>query len=330
MTDSVKSFGISAASHQPKTLITKISEETKKKLEALGIDSSSVHSEMDAQQKIKEAEASTQVGDVTLSQNGEAQIDPMQQAFLEAKDLAERLGLKVEDKHHVAELLKKIDNEIANLEMQIKDNAEQQQLVQDLKEEFLGISSDYTMAQQGQAKISGDMGLLATYNKLNSSVEIGSVTKEQILTLQQPQQSENSQNSKQDSENRERNSDRINDSIQTAKTKVSDDNKNKKAEKLEEPSFLTQIKEKFTGGVFKKEDVLKPIEGETVTDRQIFNKAKRLAEQLGIPADSSVGLNELLFTLNNKITKMEAEKQENTVALRQEFNVIYNGYMNNH
>lgn len=332
MTDSIRNFGISASAQHSKSLLTKVSEETKKKLEALGIDPSTVHSETEAQQKIKEAQESTQVVDTTLPQKGNSQIDYMQQAFLDAKDLAERLGIKAEDKQNTAELLKKIEFEISNIEIQNKDNPEQQQLIQDLKEEFMGISSDYSKAQQGQAKISGDMGLLASYNKLNSSVEIGSVTKEQILTLQQPQQSENSQNSKQDSENRERNSERINDNIKNINVKNADKNeKQKKSEKPEEEkSFLTQIKEKLTGGVFTKEDALNPIKGETVTDRQIFNKAKRLAEQLGIPAGNTVGLNELLFTLNNRIQKMEAEKQDNTVAFRKEFNTIYNSYMEIH
>lgn len=93
---------------------------------------------------------------------------------------------------------------------------------------------------------------------------------------------------------------------------------------------MTNLKEKLTGGVFTKEDALTPIKGETVTDRQIFNKAKRLAEQMGIPAGNTVGLNELLFTLNNRIHKMEAEKQDNSAALRKEFNTIYNSYMEIH
>ena len=69
----------------------KISEETKKKLEALGIDPSTVKTETEAQQKIKEAEsaqANAQVQGVQIN-------SPMGEIVQDAKDLAEKIGLSI-------------------------------------------------------------------------------------------------------------------------------------------------------------------------------------------------------------------------------------------
>ncbi|MBR1754838.1 hypothetical protein IJ732_08395 [bacterium] len=331
MTDLIRNFGIKTGHHhQEKTSVERIKDETLKKLEELGIDTSNIHTETEAQMKIKEAESAT-AAQIDPHLFKEGQIDPMQQAFADAKDLAERLGIKPGEMKNIAELIKNIDNQITNLEQQISDNKEQQEIVQSLREEFAGLSSTYNQAQQGQAKISEDMGLLASYNKLNSSVEIGSVTREQILSIQKPQHSENSQNSKQDSENNERNPERIGNRFNSAIPNQNETEK-KEPKEVEDTSFLGQIKEKLGGGIFKKSDALKPIDGEAITDRQIFNKAKELANQVGLPADNTVGLNELLYNINNRISKIESEQEDKNIAfnLRQQFNTIYNNYMSNH
>lgn len=331
MSNSINNFNLTRDLKQHQKLLnTQLKEETKKILEEFGIDPSTVTTEMEAQQKIKEAQSAQVNSDVVPTQTFKG--NPMQKILADARDLAQRLDIN-SDGNNISDLLKNIEDRIAGFGLNGSEDLEQQQILEALKEEFNGITSVFNQAQQGQAKISGDLKLLASYNKLNSDVNIGAVTKEQINVLQRPEKSNNEH--QQNAEDNERNAARgVNDRFDIDVQNENDED-GKAIEKEEETSFLGQLKEKLSGGIFKKEDAFKLIEGEEVTDRQLFDSAKKLAIKIGMPVDKSAGINELLFNINNRIAKLESDSSQNETLIqggnifdiRREFNVIYNTYV---
>jgi hypothetical protein len=184
MADSIDKLNINTSHTGKKQKIGELKEETKKKLEALGIDPSSVKSETDAKIKIHQAEAAAQAN-IHIPKGNEA--NPIQQVFTDAKDLAERVGIKSGTVQKISDLFNAIDQKISNFENGIELNDEEKNTTASLRQEFSDIYATYAKAQRSQARITGDMGVLAEYNRMNASVSSNTVSKKQIQDLENAQ-----------------------------------------------------------------------------------------------------------------------------------------------
>ena len=111
MTDAISSVSTSTAStattQSAKKEESTLSDATKKKLEALGIDPSSVTSESEAQQKIKEAQAAQ------AAQNAQPAADTSMKTVEDnAKSLASKLDISLEQDAKIDDIMDAISAKI--------------------------------------------------------------------------------------------------------------------------------------------------------------------------------------------------------------------------
>ena len=180
----ISKLSVNAAKrHFEKT--NELKEETKKKLEALGIDPSTVTSEADARMKIQQAKEEKAAAVITEADGIKA--NPIQQVFTDAKDLAERIGVKTGSEQNLQSLFSDINKKIKEFEHGAEFNSKDETTVTDLRNEFKDLYATYASAKIAQSKITGDMGLIAEYNKMNASVGSNTVSKKQIQDLENAQ-----------------------------------------------------------------------------------------------------------------------------------------------
>ena len=168
MSDSIDAMSGSAGAKLQKSLSNPdaVKPETKKKLEALGIDPSKIRTETEAQKKIKEAEAAqanAQVQHVNFQH-------PMGEVVEDAKKLASTLGMRVGNVEDVEKLLKDIDKQIKEFEKQVKDDKDddRKKMVDGVRGVYEQIYAEYQQSIAEQKKITGNLDMLATYNKIRS------------------------------------------------------------------------------------------------------------------------------------------------------------------
>ena len=166
MSDSIDAMSGSAGAKLQKALSNHdaIKPETKQKLEALGIDVRGSFG--GSQQGIKEAEsaqANAQVQSVHFQH-------PMGEVIEDAKKLAETLGMRVGNVEDVEKLLKDIDKQIKEFEKQVKDDKddERKKMVDGVRGVYEQIYTEYQQSISEQKKITGNLDMLATYNKIRS------------------------------------------------------------------------------------------------------------------------------------------------------------------
>lgn len=183
----ISKLSVSQAKQLEKSSQTGLKEETKKKLEALGIDPSTVTSEAEARKKIQEAQAAQAAAIVTEADGVKA--NPIQQVFSDVKDLAERMGIKTGSEQNLQSMFAEINKKITSFERGAEFNIKDKDAtVSDLRDEFKELYSTYANAKMAQARITGDMGLIAEYNKMNASVgSAHTVSKKQIQELENAQ-----------------------------------------------------------------------------------------------------------------------------------------------
>ena len=163
MSDSIEAIG--AFQNQQQTQrVEGIKPETKKKLEALGIDPKQIKTESEAQKKIKEAEAAQANMSINAGQNTNA----MQKVFTETKNLAEKIGINPNQFDDVNKLYEAMDKRIKTAEAQTRDNPQERGIVAGVRQEYDQIYSTYLSLQNQQSKITNNLDMLATYNKIRS------------------------------------------------------------------------------------------------------------------------------------------------------------------
>lgn len=143
-----------------------IKPETKQKLEALGIDASKIKTEKEAQKKIQEAESAQANAQV---QQGQFH-NPMGEVVQDAKKIAETIGIKVSQVEDIEKLLKEIDKQIKEFEKQVKDDKDEdrKKMISGVRGVYEQVYTEYQQAISEQKKITGNLDMLATYNKIRS------------------------------------------------------------------------------------------------------------------------------------------------------------------
>jgi len=166
MSDSINAINSAAFQKKGETAQDKIKPETKKKLEALGIDPSKIKTETEAQKKIKEVES------VQANQSVQQgyQANPMQQVFTDAKKLAETIGIQVDKIDNLDKLFDKMDKTIKDFENQARNDVDddRRNMVSIVRQEYEKIHAQYLSAQADSQKITTNLNSMATYNKIRS------------------------------------------------------------------------------------------------------------------------------------------------------------------
>lgn len=158
MTDSISAVSGTA----PNNSASALSEDTKKKLKALGLNPSNYTSESQAQAAIKAAEAKkaeTQKPQGAAPSGG----TDMQTVHDEAKSLASEMGVYVGTDDTMDDILAGISDKINELKASAGTDAGKLEEVEDFESRYNSISDDYTQVKS--AKNMTGASALAAYNK---------------------------------------------------------------------------------------------------------------------------------------------------------------------
>lgn len=168
MSDSIDAISGSSAVRLHKNFSNQdaIKPETKQKLDALGIDASQIKTEKEAQKKIKEVESAQANAQVQQGQFHH----PMGEVVQDAKKIAEAIGIRVGNVEDVEKLLKEIDKQLKEFEKQVKDDKDddRKKMVAGVRGVYEQVYAEYQQAISEQKKITGNLDMLATYNKIRS------------------------------------------------------------------------------------------------------------------------------------------------------------------
>lgn len=169
MSESIDAISASSHAQLKSGAQNAIKEETKKKLEALGIDPNSVKTEAEAQQKIKEAEAAQANAQVQGTQNINFS-HPMGEVIEDAKELAAKIGLRIGNVDNVEKLLNDIDKKIKEFEEEVKNDKddERKKMVAGVRGVYEQIHTEYEKSIEEQKKITNNLDMIATYNMIRS------------------------------------------------------------------------------------------------------------------------------------------------------------------
>lgn len=156
--DGVSSFGIYSVSGQH----SRLSESTKRKLQALGIDPTSVTSEIQAQTLINAAQQKQQVQKATNESNSKNTCSSELELISRAKALATKMGVSVSSNESLTDILSNLSSKISSLSGQ-KD-ADTKEL-QQYQAELSSIQNEYSSVKQNQNSMYTAMNLTANMNK---------------------------------------------------------------------------------------------------------------------------------------------------------------------
>lgn len=143
---------------------SQLSEETKRKLQALGIDPSTVTSETQAQALI--AAAQQQVQQTTNESSSQNTCCSSEcELISRAKILAEKIGVQTSTNDSLENLIDKISSKITSLTSLNNDSKAQSETNQ-YQNELTSIQNEYSTVSSNQNSIMTAMNLTANMNKL--------------------------------------------------------------------------------------------------------------------------------------------------------------------
>lgn len=147
-----------------------LSEATKKKLEALGIDTTKIKTENEGQLKLKEAQsgqASHAVKQRQQKSNGGSETQALTE---QAKALAAQVGVSISSKDELPDILVKISDKLSDMVVQSAKDPQKLQQIKQYESQFASIAGEFlnleAKIQEKQTKLTGSMDSLASYNKL--------------------------------------------------------------------------------------------------------------------------------------------------------------------
>ncbi len=167
MSDSISSISASSsASSSSSSSSSALSETTKKKLEALGIDTSNIKTETEGQTKLKQAQAAQAAQQVAGQKMQQPQTGNSEDTIKsEAKSLASKMDVAVSTDDDISAILENISAKIDNLKASAGTDEAKKKEVNDFESQYSSISEEYTTLQSKQAMLSGSLSGLASYNK---------------------------------------------------------------------------------------------------------------------------------------------------------------------
>lgn len=142
-----------------------ISSSTKVKLESLGVNISSVSSESEAQaliDKLKAAKAGTQQQAAEKKESSSTSVSETE-TLSEAKSLASKMGLVLNNDTSIDEILSQISNKIR--ELSTSENPSERQMAQAYQAQLSIISNSYNSIQSSQQNMYSAMNMMSINNK---------------------------------------------------------------------------------------------------------------------------------------------------------------------
>ena len=163
MTTSISSVNAgSTAASEVLTKKSSLSNETKAKLEALGIPVTDGMTESEAQSKISQAEAQKQ------SQNGGQQQNSSESEILSrAKTLASQVGVTVSSDADISEILDDIGAELETLLEEAEGNPTRLSTLSSYLNELMTLDEQYSSIQSSQQGMYAAMNMVSTSNKIS-------------------------------------------------------------------------------------------------------------------------------------------------------------------
>lgn len=159
----------------------KLTEATKQKLEALGVDTTNIKTEAQGQallaavqkaQKAKNAQKTQQVQPPEQpQQSGSSSINAQEETIkAQAKELAKKVGLSVSTGDDISEILGKIATALANMRIQAINSPQMAKQIDKFQSEYDSLVSEVTSLQKAkqssQGQLTGSLDAMALYNKV--------------------------------------------------------------------------------------------------------------------------------------------------------------------
>ncbi|MBR1754837.1 hypothetical protein IJ732_08390 [bacterium] len=141
-----------------------VTDETLKKLEELGIDPSTIKTETEAQQRIKEAESAQ------ANTSAQPPVQSLDTAVKNLRELAEKIGIHVEKGDDIQRLTDTIDRRIREFEKQVENDigTERKEMVESARRWYREIKNDLEHALNEEKKVTKNLEMMATYNVVRS------------------------------------------------------------------------------------------------------------------------------------------------------------------
>lgn len=140
-----------------------LSNETKKKLEALGIDTSNITSESDGKAALVTAQASAAAAKTSHSNSTSSQSGAVLKATVE--NFASKLGVSVAPNDDMATILNNLKTKITEMKASAGTDSTKLANANGNEATLATISDQYSQMKSAQAKLTGTLDSLASYNK---------------------------------------------------------------------------------------------------------------------------------------------------------------------
>lgn len=143
-----------------------LSEETKAKLIALGIDPSSVSSEAEAQALISQVEAMSKTDKARPKTNNLPTTPSSEQELMtKARELAEKVGVQLSQTDTLDDMCKKISEKLEKLAGNYASDTPKMNVIKGYSEELAQIDAGYQKIQNNHQSIFAAMNMLSMSNK---------------------------------------------------------------------------------------------------------------------------------------------------------------------
>ena len=142
-----------------------LSEETKAKLIALGLDPSTVTSEAEAQALISQVEAMSKNDKARPQTNKTQTASSEQELMTKARELTEKVGVQLSQTDTLDEMCQKISTKLEQLGAQYANDERKIAIINDYRAELANINAKYDKVQTNQETIFAAMNMISLSNK---------------------------------------------------------------------------------------------------------------------------------------------------------------------
>lgn len=164
MTNSISAInGSSSVSSTSSSSSKPLSEETRKKLEALGIDTTNIKTESEGQTKLKEAQSAQANAQAGGQKPPQGALSP-EKIKEEVEALASKVGVSVGNSDKIEDIMNNISKKISEIKASAKTDPNKLAEAESFESEYTTLSSE--LSQMKAAQNMTGASALANYNKL--------------------------------------------------------------------------------------------------------------------------------------------------------------------
>lgn len=145
----------------------KLTNATKVKLEALGINTTNIKTEIQGQAALRTAEEKRKALQKLKTESANRSQEVIK---TEAKSLAAQVGASVSDDDSVSDILIKVASKVNDLKASAGDDSTKQAEADQDQAKYEALANEYSSVQAAQSKLSGSMDGLAQLNKIYQNI----------------------------------------------------------------------------------------------------------------------------------------------------------------